>query len=117
MNHTIKTDIETVDTLEMLFETVIEQINKGFNYDAIKTSKKGLALVRLIQKENSNWLTLEIASLKLNCTARTVRRMYDDGRLKGVVKKHKLFIFESSIDDYFKKIEEERGNENEHESL
>ena len=109
MNHTIKTDIETVDTLEMLFETVIEQINKGFNYDAIKTSKKGLALVRLIQKANSNWLTVETSALKLNCSIKTVRRMLKDGRIKGIKKKNRVFIFESSIDDYLKKKEIERG--------
>lgn len=117
MNHTIKTDIESIDTVEMLLEVSIDNYYNTRDHELVENMKKALNIVRLIKKENSNWLTLEIASLKLNCTARTVRRMYDDGRLKGIVKKHKLFIFESSIDDYLKKKEIERGNENEHESI
>mgnify|MGYP003315104768 CR=1 FL=1 len=66
MNHTIKTDIESIDTVEMLLEVSIDNYYNTRDHELVENMKKALNIVRLIKKENSNWLTLEIASLKLN---------------------------------------------------
>lgn len=108
MNTKIKTELEYIDAIEILTESAEDDILAKRLYDAKRKLNEVKNIVKLIKKENSAWIPIEDAAIKLNCSKRSIWRMVNDKRISGKKYKNKMYIFESSINEYLEKRMKEK---------
>lgn len=108
MNTKIKADIEHIDAIEILIKSAIDDIKGNRKDTAIRKLTEADNIVDHIKKENSAWIPIDVAIIKLNCSKRTIWRMVNDRRISGKKYKNKMYIFESSINDYLENLKKEK---------